>query len=156
MASSHQCPVEDRIRMVIMVAKHGSVRSARLHWTDDDEASPAPNHQTISRTYDIFVSTGSVLDLPRTGRPVSVLTAEKKEEIERSVEQSPKLSLHDRSLEMSIPRSTLSRSITSMRYQAYRCQTTVMLTGSDPEIRKKDCQGLLNLMDDDPFLEHLI
>lgn len=93
--------------------------------------TPAPSRQAIYNLNKRFETTGSVHDLPRSGRPNTAACDENVTAIAESVIQSPKKSVRKRSAEFDIPRSSVHRIMKSLKLKAYRPQLHQGLTEDD-------------------------
>ena len=68
--------IEERVVMVRLFSKYENVHELKRQWKHHFNMS-LPALSTITAANQRFNKTGSVEDLPRTGRPATVLTEEK-------------------------------------------------------------------------------
>ena len=86
--------------------------------------------------------TGSVLDLPRSGRRPSH-SEELAERLSVSIDQSPTKSLRKRSAELDVSRTAMLRVMKTEGYKHYKPMAVNELSDSDMNRRKEACQILL-------------
>lgn len=102
-----------------------------------------PTRVTLKKWEKKAFSSGSVLDLPRVGRPITRLVHV--ERVVESVEHSPIKPSRKRSSELSIPRTTLRKiMIKDLKLKPYRPKFVNELSDSDRDRRRIVCQSLLN------------
>ena len=68
--------IEERVAMVRLFSKYENAHEVQRQWKHHFNTSP-PALATITAVNQRFNKTGSVEDLPRTGRPATVLTEER-------------------------------------------------------------------------------
>lgn len=130
--------VQDRIKVIQEHYKNGSkikntFRALRDHFGRHNR----PNETTIGRLVRKFEATGSVSDLPKTGRPKSVRTAENIAVVKQSVKEDPKQSTTRRSLELGISRTSLHRILhKDLNLHAYKIQLCQQLKPTDHFARR--------------------
>jgi ActR/RegA family two-component response regulator len=96
------------------------------NWQRAGSSSPygldAPKPKNIARLNKHFDATGTVMDMPRAGRPNTVNTAENKERLQQVLTSSPHKSKSTRRLSatLAIPRRTLQRMLKDMELKPYQ------------------------------------
>ena len=68
--------IEERVAMVRLFSKYENVHEVQRQWKHHFNMSP-PALPTITAVNQRFKKTGSIENLPRTGRPTIVLTEER-------------------------------------------------------------------------------
>lgn len=111
-------------------------------------AKPPPAETSIQRWYEKFKATGSVADLPRSGRPRTsddVVNA-----VQESVQRSPMKSLKRRSLELGVAKSTLHNILRKkVKARAYMLKFVHNLIEEDCDMRKEFCERMLTRLNGD-------
>ncbi|CAH1991124.1 unnamed protein product [Acanthoscelides obtectus] len=103
-----------------------------------------PNETTIGRLVRKFEATGSVANLPGSGRPRSVRTPENIAVVKESVRDDPKQSTTRRSQELGISRTSLLRILhKDLTVHAYKIQLTQELRRADHISRRTFSDWLL-------------
>ncbi|KFM78436.1 hypothetical protein X975_14673, partial [Stegodyphus mimosarum] len=82
----------------------------------------APSKSAIIRLIHRFQQQGSVVDLPRVGRPRSMRTPENRSRVEQSIEQDAATSTRRRSRELGIHRTSLQRLQKDLHMYPYKMQ----------------------------------
>ena len=89
--------IEERVSMVRLFSKYENAHEIQRQWKYHFNTF-SPGLATITAVNQRFNKTGSVEDLPCTGRPATALT-EKLEEIQDMVDTNPRLSIRQDSIE---------------------------------------------------------
>ncbi|CAH1985567.1 unnamed protein product [Acanthoscelides obtectus] len=132
-------------RMQIRIYKNGAkikntFRALRQHFGRNNR----PNETTIGRLVRKFEATGSVANLPGSGRPRSVRTPENIAVVKESVRDDPKQSTTRRSQELGISRTSLLRILhKDLNVHAYKIQLTQELRRADHFSRRTLSDWLL-------------
>ena len=100
--------VEERIRIVILMAKLESVTSVERHLKKEGVMN-IPAHKSMRSIFTKFLETGSVLDAPRSGRPS--IEEEKVEEISNLFDENPSTSLRQAAAITETPVNTLRKTL---------------------------------------------
>ncbi|GBL98410.1 hypothetical protein AVEN_33377-1 [Araneus ventricosus] len=105
-----------------------------------------PDTKSIKQRYEKFKETGSVTDLPQSGRPrASEATVEL---VGQSFQRSPSKSTHQASRELQIPQTCLVRILHKrLRLHAYEVQIIHDLQPNDCPRHAKFAIGILNRID---------
>ena len=99
---------EERINVVLFMAKYGSVTTARRQWQKELRTTP-PSESTFRLVFKKFTETGSVQDAERSGRPS--LAEGDVLRIKEEFEDNPRSSVRDAANKLDIPRETLRRTL---------------------------------------------
>ena len=114
-----------------------------------------PSIQAVLNLYNKFCSTGTVLDLPRSGRP-KISTEESTDQIEQILEEEPRSTLTQISAATGVSRSTIQRRIKSeLGLKPYKIQILQELCDDDYDMRVELAQTLIPMLQD-PALQNLI
>jgi hypothetical protein len=143
--------LQERICMVKLFIKYESVTEVRRKWVQHFDTLP-PDRNTILSVNRKFEETGSVEDAPRSGRPVSVLTEEKLEEIKESRERSPQRSTTRGSAEHGISRTSYLRAMDKLDLKCFHPQSVVQLNDDDCDRRAEFCETWLAKFENEPKL----
>ena len=82
--------------------------------------TPPPTRLTIYRIRDKFDATGSVGNVPKSGRPRTSTTEENEMRVAMTFVNSPKKSTRRAALELSLPRTSLRRLMRKLNLKPYR------------------------------------
>lgn len=145
--------VADRVLIVQLYYSNGESPTATISKfiatkkTHNDR--DAPTHQTIRNIIERFCSTGSVADLPRSGRPG--VSSETISTIKSAVEEHHgRVSISTLSESTDIPHSTVHKILKShLLLYPYRLHILQHLNDNDLQSRKVFCQKLLNTLSSD-------
>ena len=118
-----------------------------------------PNRQvqqsTVSRLLNKFKETGSVADLPRSGRPST--SADVHDTVIGKFCTSPKKSVRRASFELNVPKSTIHDILKKERFHPYKLQILHHLNEDDPDRRIQMCEWFLEqIAEDDDFLLNVL
>lgn len=107
-----------------------------------------PDVKSIKRWYEKFKETGSVEDLPRSGRPsVSEATVDR---VRQSFQRSPSKSTRQASRELQIPQASVVKILHKrLRLHAYKVQIVQALQPNDLPRRAEFATEILNRIDGD-------
>ena len=100
-----------------------------------------------------FRETGSVQDLPRSGRPVTATSAEGVASVEFVVSNRPDTSIRRGSTETGISRSSYHRALEQLNLKSYRPQFVVDLSDDDCDRRAQSAAVCLERFEQD---EHML
>ena len=118
----------ERVFLVLHMAELKSVTSVRRAWKRKFQSSPPTPKTIITRVYQKFVSTGSVSDLPKSGR-------EADEDIARGIEQhfneNPSQSTRKAAQIFNVSHTTVRRALKAARMKAYKIHPTQALSEDD-------------------------
>lgn len=146
--------VEERIKIVLLMAKFENVYIARKEWQKEME-KPAPAESTFRLIFQKFNETGSVLDKQRSGRPS--LAEGDVDRIRDCFEETPKCSIRDAAKSLELPYETIRRTLKyTIGMKTFKTTRVHQLLPDDYEPRLSYCQQMKNLFDADPsFLKNL-
>lgn len=135
---------EERVFIVLQMAEMKSVILVQRAWRRKFH-TPPPTDKTITATFDRFVSTGSVQDLPRSGRPRD---EDKAVEIERYFNQNPSASTRKAAQVYDVSHTTVHKALKVAGMKAYKIHHTQALYEDDYAARQTMCEQLVALIDD--------
>lgn len=121
-----------------------------------------PNSRPLSRQaiYNLnkrFEITGSVADLPRSGRPKSVTTEENLETVAQSLVQSPTKSTRRASSELGISRTSVRRMLKTVGLKPYRRTLLQGLNEDDYDRRMEFCEWyVIRQLADNTFYKSIL
>ena len=115
-------------------------------------ADEIPARQTIYRLAKKFDETGSVEDVPRSGRPTSINTEENMERVSESFLLSPITPQRSAVRDLHISRSSLQRIMKDLNLKPYKPKLLQALTEDDPDRRLEFCEWILDSTKKDPTL----
>lgn len=101
-----------------------------------------PDGRVIKQWHEKLFSTGSILDLPRTGRPNE--TKEHAERIEASLAANPNTSIRRRAVELHLDKSSLLRYCHQEGYRAWKPTFCQFLSEDDKALRVQACEELVS------------
>lgn len=119
--------------------------------------SDPPHRNTIYALRDKFNATGSVLDAPRSGRPISVSTQENIDSVGQFFVEQPQTSAVSASRQLDIPRTSLRRLIRTAGLKCYHPRLVHGLIEDDGDRRLQFCELFKNQLNETPeLLDHII
>ena len=127
---SFKLSTEERIQIVLLFGKFECFKEVRRHWSNHF-SSQAPDERTISNIVTKFKQTGSVLDLPRSGRSRSVRTQEAIKKVENLIQERPNISVSAGALELEISRSSFYRTIEELGFRSFKPCAAIDLSHHD-------------------------
>ena len=136
---SFRFDIDDRVTMVEQYILLGNAREVVRQWSGRNK----PTAQTILNTYDRFIETGSVHDREVPIKRKSVLTDDKMEEIEHHVILSPMMSQRLRSIDVTVPKTTLGRALKTLGFKPYHPRLLMDHSFDDFIKRKTFCEDFL-------------
>jgi hypothetical protein len=137
--------------MVRLFSKYDNAHEVQKQWDDHfDTVSPAVS--TILSVNKKFDETGTVEDLSRSGRPASVLSEEKLEEIEERIIQNPQLSIRQGAAEAGVSKSFYQVAMKMLNFKPYHPTLIVNLNDDDFDRRSEFCEIWLEKFQSDPLL----
>jgi len=140
--------MEERVGMVRLYCKFENAAEVQRQWRHHFDTDP-PVRETILATYQKFLDTGSVADAERSGRPVSVLTAEKLQEVENRIRKSPQKSVRRGSAEAGMSYESYRTALHKLGLKVYHPQLVVELSDSDFDSRTQFCETFLQRLEKD-------
>ena len=129
---------EEKIQIIILYAKFENFAEVQRQWKNYFDSEP-PAKTTIRDLFDRFQQTGSVADLPRSGRPSSSSTPEMLEEARALVEENPKTSVSAGAMALGLPRTSYHRILQKLDLHPYRPQRVPELLDDDFDRRLEFC-----------------
>lgn len=146
--------LKTRIRIVLLMAELKSTTLVIRALKSEGMDKP-PTRWAIEDLYDKFCSFGTVLDLPRSGRP-KISSEESTDLIAEILEENPRSTLTQLSASTSLSRSTIQRRIKKeIGLKPYKIQILQELFEEDYDMRVEMAEVLIPLLQD-PALKDLI
>ncbi|KAA6369017.1 MAG: putative transposable element tc3 transposase, partial [Streblomastix strix] len=131
--------ISDRIKAVKDFYTDQDANLVIENWT----GSPPPCRQFILDTVDKFESTGSVYDLPRSGRTKTATNDENVEKVKKILKKSPTSPIREVSAKAALSLSSTERIKLRLGLKSYRMQRRHALLPTDLPTRKAACEALL-------------
>ena len=97
-----------------------------------------------------FKQTGSVLDLPRSGRSRSVRTQEAIKKVENLIQNRPKISVSVGALELGISQSSFYRTIKELGFRPFKPSAAIDLSDDDLDRRQEFCESMIDRIQAEP------
>ena len=123
---------------------HSNITVQRLWAKEWKENGPAPDGRTINNLFNKWEATGSILDLPRSGRGVTVTTVNAKATVQQHFQQNPSSSAKRAALELGISRRSLCRLMKQSGLKLYRPRLVHELNEDDYDRRQQFCEEMLH------------
>ena len=95
---------------------------------------------TVKAIIDRFEEHGSVLDKPRTGRPVSATSDDNSSSVREALIQTPRNSLRRLSQELNLTRMSVQQIIRKLGFKLWRPRLVQELSEDDPDRRLQFCE----------------
>ncbi|UYV74069.1 hypothetical protein LAZ67_11002027 [Cordylochernes scorpioides] len=130
---------------VLSVFEHGSFTILRCQWSKHSESS-APSKSTIPRIIKKIETTGSVADLPRSGRPHFATCETNINIVRASLEASPQNSTRRLSQELKIPRTSIQRMLKDLGYKPHIPKLINVLHEDDWDKMMEFCEKMLEMI----------
>ena len=131
--------LEERVTMVRLFSKHENLHEVQRQCKHYLNTS-LPALTTITSVNQRFKETESVADLPRTGRPATVLIEEKLEEIQHMVDSYPRLSIRQGFGQAGISKSRYHSAMQKLQLKFYHPTLIVDLNEDDFDRRSQFCE----------------
>ena len=146
--------VEERIQIVLLMAKMQSVTLVRRHLARD--GCEVPSERTIRETFTRFKETGSVMDRKRSGRPSN--EEDREEVLEHLLEENSNTSIRKLCNETGFSYGSVQHTLkVGLKKFPYKLQIHQGLSEEDCASRVQMCDDLLSLMaEDEEFLKNII
>jgi hypothetical protein len=147
--------LEDKIRCIRRFSILNSAAQVVREWPTLFE-SPPPSRQTVTDVNRRFNETGSVADLPRSGRPRSSTGEENREKVEAKFTASPGTSIRKAAMQLGISRMGVQRILKEIGVRPFRPTLVQGLLEDDYDRRTEFCETWLEKLDENPELENLV
>jgi hypothetical protein len=129
----------------LLMARSGSLTQVQRTLETEGE-SFIPSRKAIMNVYDKFCKFGTVLDLPKSGRP-PIPVENSTELIQEILEANPKSTISQLSAATGVSRATVSRRISSdIRMKSYKIQIHQELFEDDYDRRVEMAEALLPIL----------
>lgn len=143
--------IEEKVKIIKLHAKFENCEEVRRQWKKCFSSEP-PKAETISRLVKKFEETGSVHDRDRSGRPLSIVTEETVETVEKMLVDSPNTSIRVGARELGISNTSFHTAARKTGFRPYRPTTVVALSDDDFDRRVEFCTTFLAKLDQEPGL----
>jgi Helix-turn-helix domain (DUF4817) len=148
-------PLEDRIRCVrqFSISQNAThvVREWKKHFN-----TPPPSRPAVTEINKRFDTTGSVADLPRSGRPRCVRTEENVQAVVDKYARSPGTSLRRASLALGMDKSAVRRILADVGMKPFRPILVHELLEDDYDRRIEFCETYQAMLQANPGMDDLI
>ena len=131
--------LEERVTMARLFSKHENLHVVQRQCKHYLNTSP-PALTMITSVNQRFNETESVVNLPRTGRPATVLIEEKLEEIQHMVDSNRRLSIRQDSAQAGISKSRYHSAMQKLQLKFYHPTLIVDLNEDDFDRRSQFCE----------------
>lgn len=150
----------ERIKILIIVGYGDRQRShreaANLFNDMHPDRNPIP-HTTVTRIVRKFAETGSIKDLPRSGRPKSATDGNTSLDVLLRVQENPKVSTTNLALECDISQSSVMKILKSAKQHPYKIQLLHELSEDDPDRRMQFCELMMERINNNPgFIKQIV
>lgn len=144
----------ERVELVLLMHELKSVTLVQRRLKQEGK-SHVPSDKTINSLYQKFISTGTVLDAERSGRPST--SAENVAAVDSAFKSEPSLSLRRASTQLGIPRSTVHDVLRKkLHMRPYHIQLVQELYADDFAARLAFCEEFKELIEqNDSFLNSI-
>lgn len=143
--------IEQRVWLVTQKIRLVHNISVIRLWKREFNSAP-PNYKTIDSLIKRFNETGSVADLPRSGRPVTAVTTEATKRVSDLYEDRPSTSSRRASNELGVSRTSVRRIIKSLNLRVYVPRLVQSLHEDDFDRRLEFCEEMLRNFENNPDL----
>ena len=145
--------LQDRIHAVTLMIKNDcSITLVQREWRRIYSTNP-PSDKTLRNVFEKFMTTGSVLDLPRQGRPS--MDEDQVDNVKSFFEDHPTSSIRKASGDLEIPRETLRRTLRHVvGMRTFHYTVVQQLMPDDHLHRLEFCQLMKNKLQADPTLKN--
>ena len=151
-AASHRISLEDRILCVTLYHKYENAGEVQRQF-QLEKGKKAPTRKAILKLSDRFKNTGSVADLPRTGRKRSVTTPDIVAKVSDALSKNPNQSARKMAKELSLSTRTLMRVMKEIGMKPQQMNFLHELTDDDQYKRMNFCREWLNKIQLDETLQ---
>lgn len=139
--------------------KHRNAELVRQKWIKTFLEIPPPVRKTIYELRDRFHATGTVADLPRSGRPRSARTSDNADLVASAIVETAGSSSSGRKLsaQLAISRTTLRRILKDIGVRHFHATSLHGLLEDDPDRRFQMCsEFLVRIGDDADFVRNIL
>lgn len=149
--------INQRIQIVWFYAETKSVKLTQTKFREHFNEDRAPDKTTILRLVNKFLTTGSVHDLPRSGRKRTGRSEGNIDLIRKAVAKSPRRSVRRLSTENKVPRTTVHRILRKdLKQFPYKIQIKQKIKAADKRARIDFCDWISAKVDEKPsFLDNV-
>lgn len=147
--------IEERIKIIELKFKYNSPVTIKRKWKKEMNSDP-PSRPTINAIFNKFIKTGSVLDAPKPGRPLSKSVQFLDEQIKETFKEKPNTSLRRISNECDTSYETVRKAVKKLHFRPYIPRLVQSLTEDDFDRRMEFCEEFLALIQKQTNLPNLI
>ena len=144
--------LEEKIKLIILYSKYENYEEVRRQWKKYFDSEP-PATKKIKELFERFTQTGSVADLPRSGRPSTSTTPERLQEVQDLIAANPHTSLTAGAAALAIPRSSYHAILQKLDLHPYRPQHVPSLLEDDFDRRTEFCNIMTTQFNANPALQ---
>ena len=149
--------LQQRIFLIKCWWKYEKLSKVTESWNAEYPGEPVPTRRTIYKLRDKFNRIGSVTDAPRSGRPITALTEENKENVATTFVEDPQTSTRRASTRLDISQTSIRRVLHDINFKCYIPRLVQELNEDDPDRRLQFCEIVLNEIENNPiFLQRVI
>lgn len=135
---------DERVKLVLMYGALGAThRSVADEFNNQNPHRPSIDRRTVGRLINRFKETGSVADLPRSGRPKTATDLMSTQIVLETLSASPKKSTRKLSQEAGVSQSSVWRILHKHHFHPYKVHLVQELHGDDTDRRKQFCEWFL-------------
>lgn len=127
---------------IILLSGHLSTREVAERFNDDHPGRNI-NHSTVTRLIQKFKESGSVHDLPRSGRPATATDVKTATSVVGTLLISLKKSIRKLSQECGLSRASVHRILKRHKFHPYKVQLVQELHEEDKDRRMEFCEWML-------------
>lgn len=142
---------DEKVAIVRLFSKFENATDVQRVWTNYFDTTP-PHLTTISSINKKFDEFGTIENLPHIGRPSSVLSEEKLDEIEERVASNPQLSIRLGADRAGISKSSYHVAMKQLGFKPYRPTLIIELNDDDFDRRSEFCESWIEKFEEDPNL----
>lgn len=149
--------IQERQQICVLRAQNSSREAARVFNERYPERDRPLSHSTVNRIYNHWQDTGSLEDLPRTGRPSKTNDDNIVQNVLATVQENPQQSVRDISQTADICVKTARKILHAHHFHPYKPQVHQALTLLDPVARRNFCENMRVRLNADPnFMRHIM
>jgi len=122
---------------------------------DGEDLNPI-SKSTVERTIRRFRDHGIVNDVPKCGRPKSVMTEQKSLDLAQDFVENPHLSLRTAAAVHDVSHEAVRTMLKSIKFHPYKIHLVQELNEDDPDRRLEFCETMMTKIDADPMFLYRI
>ncbi len=149
--ASNRYSITEKVWIIRKYSQTQNATEVSRQWKKEFGTDP-PSAKYVISLNNKFDETGTVADLPRTGRALSASTVENSDRVISAFVASPIKSVRRASLQLGISKSTVSRVLSKSNFKAYHPTLVQSLSEDDHDRRAQFCELWLDRVRQDPTL----